>query len=268
MNNLILREWNQKTIRQSKDGQYLSGTDMCSSCNKKFNDWYRLLSTDAYLKALSDVTGIPVTTDVKGTQALIYSIQGGNPQEQGTWIHRKVAIRLAQWLSPELAVQVDSWIEELFETGKVELTQHPENQTPMQVFEMIHQLSGKLMTEFNSIKNEQNQQKEILETTISDVELLKQRIDEFRFNASVDDSLPIALNVYCKHNNINLGKSLTGVGKSLTRLCKIANIEFNNNGIAKTNTYPIGLLRILFKTSADFDCNAESLLTRYLAENN
>jgi len=120
MTQLIAREWNEKTIRQREDG-YISATDMCSSVGKYFADWQRLKSTDAYLQALERSVGFP-------TDQLIQIVNDGSNDERGTWVHRKVAIRLAQWLSPELAVQVDSWVEQLMTTGKVELTEHPEQE--------------------------------------------------------------------------------------------------------------------------------------------
>ena len=39
----------------------------------------------------------------------------------GTWFHRKVALHLAQWLSPSFSIQVSNWLDELLLTGKVEL---------------------------------------------------------------------------------------------------------------------------------------------------
>lgn len=45
--------------------------------------------------------------------------RGGN--DNGTWAHQKVALRVAQKLSPDFAVQVDTWIEKLLTEGKVEL---------------------------------------------------------------------------------------------------------------------------------------------------
>lgn len=39
----------------------------------------------------------------------------------GTWAHQKVALRVAQKLSPDFAVMVDTWIEKLLTEGKVEL---------------------------------------------------------------------------------------------------------------------------------------------------
>jgi hypothetical protein len=32
------------------------------------------------------------------------------PQLQGTWVHRHVALDLARWLSPQFAVQVNEWV--------------------------------------------------------------------------------------------------------------------------------------------------------------
>lgn len=38
---------------------------------------------------------------------------------QGTWIHRRVAIHLAQWCNAKFAVRVSGWVEELLTTGRV-----------------------------------------------------------------------------------------------------------------------------------------------------
>jgi len=134
MNNLILREWNNQKIRQREDN-YICLTDMCKACEKQFAKWYRLDSTKEYLEELSKATGIPVSTEnpdiqirtsaenplSQGIQALVEIYKGGTPELQGTWGHRKVALRLAQWLSPKFAIQVDTWIEELLTTGNVNL---------------------------------------------------------------------------------------------------------------------------------------------------
>jgi hypothetical protein len=102
----IIRQWNGRTIRQREDG-YLSATDMCQACGKLFGNWNRLDSTKKYLEALQ----LRHYGDSHNGN-LIEIQQGGSPENQGTWVYRKVAIRLAQWLSPDFAVQVDDWIEE------------------------------------------------------------------------------------------------------------------------------------------------------------
>lgn len=112
MSNLI-KNWNDRAIRIRSD-RYVSLTDMAQASSKLFADWNKLKSTKNYLKTLSSVMQIS-TTD------LLQVIQGGDPQNQGTWGHPKVAIRFAQWCSDEFAVQVDIWTDELMTTGKVEL---------------------------------------------------------------------------------------------------------------------------------------------------
>jgi hypothetical protein len=49
----IIRSWNGRTIRQREDG-YLSATDMCQACDKRWNNWHQLSSTKEYLEALQN----------------------------------------------------------------------------------------------------------------------------------------------------------------------------------------------------------------------
>lgn len=116
MNNIdfsiIIREWQGKTIRQREDG-YISLTDMAKACGKEFRDWNRLDGTKQYLEALSRSVQIPTDLLVE-----INESKGTNDQ-RGTWGHRRVAIRFSQWLSPQFAVQVDEWVEEIITKGYV-----------------------------------------------------------------------------------------------------------------------------------------------------
>ena len=76
---------------------------MCKTAGKQFHDYARIGPTQAFLAQLETVTGIPVTEQIQ-------SVRGGSPEAQGTWVHPKVAIHLAQWLSPVFAVQVTEWV--------------------------------------------------------------------------------------------------------------------------------------------------------------
>jgi hypothetical protein len=120
--NIIPRNWNGRTIRQRSDG-YMSATDMCIACGKRWDNWNRLDSTKDYLEALKNKHYSDVSE-----WGLVDSKVGGLPDTTGTWVYRKVAIRLAQWLSADFAIQVDEWIEELLTTGKVQLS----NESPQQ----------------------------------------------------------------------------------------------------------------------------------------
>ena len=88
----------------------INATALCKAGNKKFNDYFRLHTTKDYVNAIESNTGIPVLE-------LIKSDIGGN--HSGTWVHRKVGYHLAQWISPQFAVQVSNILDELFITGSV-----------------------------------------------------------------------------------------------------------------------------------------------------
>jgi hypothetical protein len=127
----IIRSFNGRSIRQRSDG-YLSATDMCQSVEKRFHNWHRLDSTKEYLKALQGMR----YSDVSNGE-LIQIVQGGTPEFQGTWVYRKVALRLSQWLSPEFAIQVDDWVEELLLSGKVSLSESAVKPKDEMLFEML-----------------------------------------------------------------------------------------------------------------------------------
>ena len=93
---------------------YVNATALCKAGGKLFNDYSRGKQTQAYVRALESDTGVP---DSK----LIQIKKGGNAQSQGTWVHPHVATHLAQWISPEFAVQVNKWVFELLTTGSAEV---------------------------------------------------------------------------------------------------------------------------------------------------
>lgn len=110
---IVLSDGKLMNIPVKKDGM-VNATALCKAGNKKLNDYKRNKQTEAYLQALELNTGIPVLE-------LFKTLVGGN--HEGTWVHRKVAIHLAQWISPEFSVQVSNWLDELLLFGKVTLGQ-------------------------------------------------------------------------------------------------------------------------------------------------
>ncbi len=130
------KEFCGHTIRQRSDG-YLNATDMCKANGKLYGHWYQLNSTSEYLKELSDVIKIPI-------DKLIEIRRGGKCTEQGTWVHRRVAINMAQWISPKFSVAVSSWIEEWIQEGNHHIfTKEIENLKPMRSIQKEHALQIK-----------------------------------------------------------------------------------------------------------------------------
>lgn len=85
-------------IQREEDG-YINATALCKMSGKLFNDYSRLSTTKAFISELSRSTGIPVDL------LKVATLKGKN-EERGTYVHPKVAIHLAQWLSPKFAVFV------------------------------------------------------------------------------------------------------------------------------------------------------------------
>ena len=101
----IKHEEDNKLIYQRTQDGYVNATAMCKMFNKEFKEYNRLDTTKRFVKALSSRCEIP-TSDIIVTQ------RGGEPHLQGTWIHPKLAIHLAQYLSPEFAVSVSIWVDD------------------------------------------------------------------------------------------------------------------------------------------------------------
>jgi hypothetical protein len=85
--------YNDQPIPIREDG-YLNATRMCQAGGKRWHNWWQLGTTQALITALETATGIPATE-------LVQSVSGGDPQLQGTWVHKEVALGLAHWISAE-----------------------------------------------------------------------------------------------------------------------------------------------------------------------
>ena len=95
-------------IEMRKSDGFFNATLMCQSADKRWGNYNDSNIARTYQRRLADITGIPV-------ESLVVSNPGRNG---GTWVHRKVALHLAQWISPDFAI----WIADLVERyarGKV-----------------------------------------------------------------------------------------------------------------------------------------------------
>ncbi|MCF7733909.1 MAG: KilA-N domain-containing protein [Akkermansiaceae bacterium] len=111
---LIPREIAGFVLQQRRSDGYWNATAMRQAVGKKLNNCTRTAEPQALMKELESVTRI-------GSTLLVMTKQYGVAHEQGTRVHPKVAYHLAQWCSPRFAVRVTHWIDELVNTGKVDL---------------------------------------------------------------------------------------------------------------------------------------------------
>ena len=130
------------TTRQ-EDG-YFNLTALCKAGNKLFADYQKSKQTQDYLQALSTNMRIPILE-------LLDSKVGGS--HTGTYVHRKVAYHLAQWISPQFAVQVSNVLDELMLTGKVELGKEKSNEELENVYkEKLSEMESQLENTKNELK--------------------------------------------------------------------------------------------------------------------
>jgi len=97
----ISKEFDGHKIRIDSQKQMLCASDMCKVNPKKlWADYKRNKDTKEFIGELGAVMGIPIS-------GLIHTIKGGNDKHtQGTWIHIKIAMDLARWISPKFALFV------------------------------------------------------------------------------------------------------------------------------------------------------------------
>lgn len=115
----------QQINRRDSDG-YLSGTSMCQANGKLIADWMRTNEYIRYTERLSASMGIPINE-------LVISKSGQSANGGGTWIHPKLAIKLARWISVDFELWCDEHIETLMKTGSTTLAA---TQKPLSIAEM------------------------------------------------------------------------------------------------------------------------------------
>lgn len=123
---------NDVVIIMRKEDGYVNLTKLCQAGGKELNHWNSRKKRDLFLDEVSSTTGIPVVELIRQDKGDIHNRQ--------TWGHRRVAINIAQWISPKFDNAVTGWIEELLLTGSVTLgqekTQQELEQAQRKIFEL------------------------------------------------------------------------------------------------------------------------------------
>lgn len=91
---------------------YLNATNIAAHFGKRVGDYLRNVRTQDYIKALGEY--LSETRKIVSEQnQLVIINKGGDVALQGTWIHPKLAVDFARWLSPKFAVWCDVQIEKI-----------------------------------------------------------------------------------------------------------------------------------------------------------
>jgi hypothetical protein len=117
------RSWQGTPIQRRQRDGWVNATAMCQAGGKRWNHYAANDRTKEYITALQDalvaqnpcgpaVAGNPATGSTQNPATLppvIETRQGGAAHLQGTWVHPRLAVDLARWISPAFAVWMDGW---------------------------------------------------------------------------------------------------------------------------------------------------------------
>jgi hypothetical protein len=113
MTKLVTLQYNEIPVIFQSDDAYINATQIAKAFGKVPKDFLKTDSSKEYITALtkhlnSDGRIIPSTES-----DLVLVRKGGVIDEQGTWLHPKLAIVFARWLNPDFAVWCDMQIDSL-----------------------------------------------------------------------------------------------------------------------------------------------------------
>mgnify|MGYP000225648092 CR=1 FL=1 len=81
----------------------------------KLDNWKRSVNTKKYIEALENSRSLK-------SREWIISRNGGDILEQGTWIHEKLILSLARYISVDFEIWIDEQISTLLREGEVKIT--------------------------------------------------------------------------------------------------------------------------------------------------
>ncbi|UBM26081.1 KilA-N domain-containing protein [Pseudomonas sp. p1(2021b)] len=102
---IVPLDYEGQAVRFNGDG-WLHATEIADRFGKRPNDWLSLPSTFEYLEALNRRT-------VTGSSGNAWSMTKRGGKNQGTWLHPKLAVAFARWLSVDFAVWCDEQVDAL-----------------------------------------------------------------------------------------------------------------------------------------------------------
>lgn len=110
MTNIVTHNYQGFAITQKERDSYVSLTDMAKATGKRVNDYLSLDSSLDYFSALSDDTGIAVSS--------LIQISQGKGKIQGTWAHPEIAIDFASWCNVQFRIWANRTLHRGFTNGK------------------------------------------------------------------------------------------------------------------------------------------------------
>jgi hypothetical protein len=226
MSNLVTLQYNDISVIFQSDDAYINATLIAKSFGKQPADYLKQKRTIEYIEGVK-------RNRLTEQNQLVRVIQGGSSDEQGTWLHPKLAIDFARWLNVDFAIWCDMEIEKLL---KKEVTVKPMSQ-----IEALLQ-SVQLMVDI------EHRQKE----TESNVIELQEKVKELEYKTHTSPNEFYTISGYASLRGIKVDVSKAGsLGKQATRLSKEWDYPINkahSEIFGQVNVYHIDVLNSVFET--------------------
>lgn len=109
------RIWQGTAIQRRQADGFVNATAMCKAGDREWFTYARSARAQEYIQALAAHLGVtaelraPSLGSPQNPATLIHTITTGPNDLRGTWIHPRLAIDLARWISPAFAVWMDGW---------------------------------------------------------------------------------------------------------------------------------------------------------------
>jgi hypothetical protein len=143
--NIISKIYNETEVLFSQnidENLYINATKIAKKFNKKPETFLKTKSVKDYIVALKSATGI---------QEIVIVRQGGVPEEQGTWIHKKLIVSFARWLDVKFAVWCDFTIEEILKTGSYSLQKEEKSEYDFEEIQKVVKIGTELLSDLKSL---------------------------------------------------------------------------------------------------------------------
>ncbi|MGZ5055359.1 MAG: KilA-N domain-containing protein, partial [Methylobacter sp.] len=120
-NQIITLEYDNTPVFFHEDA-FINATEIAKKFSKLPKDYLKTSRTKEYIKAIRRIF-------LMEENQLVKVQNGGTPSEIGTWLHPRLAIDFARWLSADFAVWCDMQIEKILHPDQYGLKQLPEPPT-------------------------------------------------------------------------------------------------------------------------------------------
>lgn len=192
---LIEHEVNNTVIEQRTSDGYINATQLCKVANRPLHQYRMSEETGHFLRALAAKMGLSVPNLIQEGAK-----DSGNLD---VWVHPKVSVHLAQWLSADFAVQVSEWVYDwLSDTGSARrpgghmpyhIRRHMLNlnQVPTGYFSILQEMTFFLIAPLD------HHGYELPERMVPDISMGRFLCKHLRDALGIDtDSLPVYLHRY------------------------------------------------------------------------